>query len=167
MSFLHSDLFLIIIFILNIVLLIWSIISNIRIRNIHNKDKIFMEKLGDGKNIKEDLDNYMRRVSSSEEEIRKLSLYYKELDEKTKNCIQKVGIFRYNAYKDTGSDLSFAVCLLDEKNDGVVFNGIYSREASNIYAKPIEKGRSTYTITEEEKEAISRAINGDGMRKIR
>ena len=76
MSFLHSDLFLIIIFILNIVLLIGSIISNIRIRNIHNKDKIFMEKLGDGKNIKEDLDNYMRRVSGSEEEIRKLSLYF-------------------------------------------------------------------------------------------
>lgn len=89
MSFLHSDLFLIIIFILNIVLLIGSIISNIRIRNIHNKDKIFMEKLGDGKNIKEDLDNYMRRVSGSEEEIRKLSLYYKELDNKTKNLHSK------------------------------------------------------------------------------
>ena len=158
MSFLHSDLFLIIIFILNIVLLIWSIISNIRIRNIHNKDKIFMEKLGDGKNIKEDLDNYMRRVSSSEEEIRKLSLYYKELDEKTKNCIQKVGISRYNAYKDTGSDLSFAVCLLDEKNDGVVFNGIYSRDMSNIYAKPIENGLSKYKVTPEEQEAINRAM---------
>ena len=158
MSFLHSDLFLIIIFILNIVLLIWSIISNIRIRNIHNKDKIFMEKLGDGKNIKEDLDNYMRRVSSSEEEIRKLSLYYKELDNKTKNCIQKVGIYRYNAYKDTGSDLSFAVCLLDEKNNGVVFNGIYSRDMSNIYAKPIENGTSKYKITPEEQEAINRAI---------
>ena len=159
MSFLHSDLFLIIIFILNIVLLIWSIISNIRIRNIHNKDKIFMEKLGDGKNIKEDLDNYMRRVSSSEEEIRKLSLYYKELDEKTKNCIQKVGVVRYNAYKDTGSDLSFAVCLLDEHNDGVVFNGIYSRDMSNIYAKPIENGVSKYKVTPEEMEAIEKAIN--------
>ena len=158
MSFLHSDLFLIIIFILNIVLLIWSIISNIRIRNIHNKDKIFMEKLGDGKNIKEDLDNYMRRVSRSEEEIRKLSLYYKELDEKTKNCIQKVGIFRYNAYKDTGSDLSFAVCLLDEKNNGVVFKGIYSRDMSNIYAKPIENGLSKYKVTPEEQEAINRAM---------
>ncbi len=158
MSFLHSDLFLIIIFILNIVLLIWSIISNIRIRNIHNKDKIFMEKLGDGKNIKEDLDNYMRRVSGSEEEIRKLSLYYKELDNKTKNCIQKVGIYRYNAYKDTGSDLSFTVCLLDEKNNGVVFNGIYSRDMSNIYAKPIENGRSKYKVTPEEQEAINRAM---------
>ena len=142
MSFLHSDLFLIIILVLNLILLIWSIISNIRIKNIHNKDKIFMEKLGDGKNIKEDLERYMRRVSTTEEEIRKLSLYYKELDNKNQKCIQKVGVVRYNAYKDTGSDLSFAVCLLDEHNDGVVFNGIYSRDMSNIYAKPIENGVS-------------------------
>ena len=159
MSFLHSDLFLIIILVLNLILLIWSIISNIRIKNIHNKDKIFMEKLGDGKNIKEDLDGYMRRVSTTEEEIRKLSLYYKELDNKTQKCLQKVGVVRYNAYKDTGSDLSFDVCLLDEHNDGVVFNGIYSRDMSNIYAKPIENGVSKYKVTPEEMEAIEKAIN--------
>lgn len=158
MKFLHSDLFLIMIFILNIILLIWSIISNIRIKNIHNKDKNFMEKLGDGKNIKEDLEKYMTRVSTTEEEIRKLSVYYKDLDKKTRKCLQKVGIVRYNAYKDTGSDLSFAVCLLDEKNNGVVFNGIYSRDMSNIYAKPIENGTSKYKITPEEQEAINRAI---------
>ena len=158
MSFLHSDLFLIIILILNIFLLIMSVISNIRIKNIHNKDKIFMEKLGNGSNIKEDLDVYMRRVGNTEEEIRKLSLYYKELDEKSKKSLQKVGIVRYNAYKDTGSDLSFAVCILDEENNGVVFNGIYSRDMSNIYAKPIENGTSKYKITPEEQEAINRAI---------
>ena len=72
-------------------------------------------------------------------------------------CIQKVGIVRYNAYKDTGSDLSFTVALLDEKNDGIVFNGIYSREMSNIYAKPVIGGKSEYTLTEEEKNAILRA----------
>ena len=159
MNFLHSDLFLIILFILNIILLICSIISNIRIKNIHKKDKIFMEKLGDGKNIKEDLEKYMHRVSTAEEEIRKLSVHYKELDKKTEKCIQKVGIVRYNAYKDTGSDLSFAVCLLDEKNNGIVFNGIYSRDMSNIYAKPIEDGKSKYKVTPEEQEAISRAMN--------
>jgi len=159
LSFLHSDLFLIILFILNIILLICSIISNIRIKNIHKKDKIFMEKLGDGKNIKEDLEKYMHRVSTAEEEIRKLSVHYKELDKKTEKCIQKVGIVRYNAYKDTGSDLSFAVCLLDEKNNGIVFNGIYSRDMSNIYAKPIEDGKSKYKVTPEEQEAISRAMN--------
>ena len=158
MDFIHTDIFLIILFILNIVLLISSIISNIRIKNIHQKDKIFMEKLGDGKNIKEDLDKYMNRVAVSEEEIRKLSVYCQNLNERTEKCIQRIGIVRYNAYKDTGSDLSFAVCLLDEKNNGVVFNGIYSRDMSNIYAKPIENGTSKYKITPEEQEAINRAI---------
>ena len=160
MNFLHSDLFLIIILILNVVLLICSIVSNIRIKNIHNKDKEFMEKLGNGTNIKDDLEAYMRRVSGAEDEIRKLSVHYKELDEKSKKCIQKIGIVRYNAFKDTGSDLSFAVCMLDENNDGVVFNGIYSRDMSNIYAKPIEKGVSKYKVTREEEEAIEKALEG-------
>ena len=72
---------------------------------------------------------------------------------------KKYGIYRYNAYKDTGSDLSFTLALLNEKNDGVVLNGIYSRDMSNIYAKPVKNGNSTYKMTEEEKEAINRAIN--------
>lgn len=118
-----------------------------------------MEKLGDGKNIKEDLEKYMNRVATTEEEIRKLSVHYKQLDQKTEKCIQKVGVVRYNAYKDTGSDLSFALCLLDEKNDGIVLNGIYSRDMSNIYAKPLENGISKYKVTPEEQEAINRAMN--------
>jgi len=76
-----------------------------------------------------------------------------------KNCIQKIGIYRYNAYQDTGSDLSFTLAILDESNNGVVLNGIYSREMSNIYAKAVEKGTSIHTLSEEEKEAIQKAIN--------
>ena len=157
MEFLHSDIFLIILFILNVILLIWSIISNIRIKNIHKKDKEFMDKLGKGNSIKEDLKNYINRVEATENEIRRLSVNFKKLDKKTTKCIQKVGIVRYNAYKDTGSDLSFAVCMLDEQNNGIVFNGIYSRDMSNIYAKPIIEGESKYKLTPEEQEAIYRA----------
>ena len=84
-----------------------------------------------------------------------------------KNCIQKIGIVRYNAFKDTGSDLSFALAMLDEKNNGVVLNGIYSREMSNIYAKPVENGVSKYTISDEEKEAIQRAIEDKGIYEVK
>ncbi len=42
---------------------------------------------------------------------------------------------------------------------GVVLNGIYSRDMSNIYAKPVQNGGSTYKITEEESKAIEKAIN--------
>lgn len=118
-----------------------------------------MEKLGDGTNIKEDLDKYMDKVTAINEEIDKLSLYYKELRGKMQRSIQKIGIVRYNAYQDVGSDLSFVVCLLDEKNNGMVFNGIYSRDTSNIYAKPINEGTSEYKLTPEEQDAIYKAIN--------
>ena len=73
---------------------------------------------------------------------------------------------RYNAFKDTGSDLSFTLALLDEHNDGVVLNGIYSREMSNIYAKPVKNGTSTYTMSDEERQAVQKAINSDGNIRV-
>ncbi len=82
-----------------------------------------------------------------------------------KTVYKKCGIYRYNAYKDTGSDLSFTLALLNEKNDGVVLNGIYSRETSNIYAKPVINGNSAYKMTDEEKEAIKRAMNSSDIIK--
>ena len=95
-----------------------------------------------------------------------IATYVKNLDEDLTKCIQKVGIVRYNAFKDTGSDLSFALALLDEKNNGVVLNGIYSREMSNIYAKPVENGKSNYTVSEEETQAIQKAISSENKIRI-
>ena len=93
--------------------------------------------------------------------------FCKNIDEDLSKCIQKIGIVRYSAFKDTGSDLSFAVALLDENNNGVVFNGIYSREMSNIYAKPVENGNSKYTLSNEETEAIEKAVKSINLYKAR
>lgn len=166
MEFIRSDTFLIILFVMNIILVIISIIGNVRIKNIRKNGKEFMTKLGDGKDLKEDLDRYMNTVKNTEKEIKDVKKYCKDLSNQLEGCTQKIGIVRYNAYKDTGSDLSFALALLDEKNNGVVLNGIYSREMSNIYAKPIIDGKSTYTLTSQENDAIYQAINGNEIKKV-
>ncbi|MGG1518978.1 DUF4446 family protein [Paenibacillus oryzisoli] len=67
-----------------------------------------------------------------------------------------VSIHRYNAFGDRGSDLSFSLAILDDEQDGIVMTGIHSREQMYVYAKPVEKGQSTYTLSPEEKEAITR-----------
>ena len=143
---------------LNIILLITFIMVLIKVFAINQKYKDFMQKLGNGKNIEEDLENYMYRVERVEKQNAEITDFIQKLDNDFEKSIQKVGILRYNAYKDTGSDLSFTLAMLDENNNGVVLNGIYSRETSNIYAKPVEKGKSTYILSEEEQEAIRRAI---------
>lgn len=126
-----------------------------------------MKKIGNGKNIEEDLENYMHRVNRVEKQNVEIKEVIGSINKNMKNCIQKIGIVRYNAFKDTGSDLSFALAMLDEKNNGVVLNGIYSREMSNIYAKPVENGVSKYTISDEEKEAIRRAIEDKGIYEVK
>lgn len=71
----------------------------------------------------------------------------------------RVGIYRYNAFAQQGSDLSFSIAILDDEMDGVVLTGIHSREESYIYAKPVEKGRSSYTLSPEEKQVIDQTGN--------
>lgn len=166
-DFLRTDNFLLMLSIMVGILTIGFIsilYSNIKLKNKYNK---FMKKIGNGKNIEEDLENYMYRVERVERQNAEIISYCKNLDDEVAKCIQKVGIVRYSAFKDTGSDLSFAVAMLDENNDGVVLNGIYSREMSNIYAKPVKNGVSEYTLSEEEKEAIRRAIEANNLINVK
>ena len=158
MQLLKNDMFLLVTFIINIVVLIGFVVNTIRLAKLNNRYQSFMKKLGNGKSIEEDLETYMHVVRKVETKNEEIFNYIKELDENITKCIQKIGVVRYSAYKDTGSDLSFALALLDDKNTGVVLNGIYSREMSNIYAKPVKEGKSEYTLSDEEKEAIQRAI---------
>ena len=167
MDFLRTDTFLIIISVILCILVIAFIILLVKLFSINKKYKTFINKLGNGNNIEEDLENYMYRVERVEKQNAEIRGLINTIDTNMENCIQKIGIVRYNAFKDTGSDLSFALAMLDEKNNGVVLNGIYSREMSNIYAKPVEKGKSTYTISEEEQQAIQKAIENQNIYRIK
>lgn len=153
--------FLITLLIINLLLIIGLIINTIRISKINKENKELIAKLN-GTDIKTDLKEYIHRVEGVEQKTDTIINYCKNLENTLTGCIQKIGIIRYSAFRDTGSDLSFALALLDSKNNGVILNGIYSREMSNIYAKPVVNGEATYTLSEEEKQALQKAINYKG-----
>ena len=167
LEFLKTDTFLIVNVVILCVLFIGFIVMLLKFHAIHKNYKTFLKKLGNGNNIEEDLENYMYRVERVEKQSAEIKNLIDTLDANMDNCIQKIGIVRYNAFKDTGSDLSFALAMLDGKNNGVVLNGIYSREMSNIYAKPVENGKSKYTISDEEAEAIQKAVENTQIYKIK
>jgi hypothetical protein len=85
----------------------------------------------------------------------------RQMLESTLNKMQSVkghvGLVRYNAFGERGSDLSFSVAMLDDHSDGVVLTSIYNRDNSYIYAKPLKQGDSSYSLSSEEKEAITLA----------
>lgn len=159
LEFVKTDTFLVLLLCGIILLFILYLINIIKLSKLRKSYKCFMNKIGNGNNIQETIENYMKKITEVQKENNDLKNYCKQLDNTISTSIQKVGLVRYNAFKDTGSDLSFTLALLNEKNTGVVLNGIYSREMSNIYAKPVNEGVSTYTLSEEEKEAIKKAMN--------
>lgn len=120
-EFLKTDTFLIIMAIAVIILFIAFIAIVVKLSNVQKKYKTFLNKLGNGKDIYEDLDNYMYRVERVEKQNAEVITGLKILQQDLSKCIQKVGIVRYSAFKDTGSDLSFALALLDEDNNGSCF----------------------------------------------
>jgi hypothetical protein len=130
------------------------LIVNIKKTNrLKIKYKKFMSGLSD-RNIEELLETCLNTTNSVSGKNKEIELQINNIERKLLQCIQKVGIVRFNAFDNVGSDLSFSVALLDNNDTGVVISGIYARESSSTYAKPVVSGKSKYTLSAEEIQAI-------------
>lgn len=108
-------------------------------------------------NLENMLYEYNENVKKSNETYGKVLSMIQEIDDEMKWCTQKIGVIRYNPFDEMGGNLCYAVAILDGKDNGVVLNGIHSRNGTFTYAKPIERGVSPYVLTEEELQALEKA----------
>ena len=82
----------------------------------------------------------------------------REARERLHGSVQNVAIVRFNPFRDAGGDQSFCIALLDEGQNGVVISSLYSRDGVRVYGKPILGGVSTYTLSQEEQQAIQKTV---------
>jgi hypothetical protein len=139
------------------ILIGWLIAAQIQILSLRRKIKIFLK----GKKVKdleEVLSEQVKRMEGIEGDIKDINKWNEKLQGICDISITKVGVVRFNPFKDTGGDQSFAIALLDSSNNGIVLSSLYAREGTRVYTKPIEKGTSSYNLSEEEDEAIKKAI---------
>lgn len=143
-------------FLLILFLLILNLVNRSKINKIVSKYNKLMSGLSDG-NLEQLLENCIENLHKVSMKNKEIELQVNNIERNVINCIQKVGVIRFNAFDNVGSDLSFAVSLLDNNDNGVVISSIYSRESSSTYAKPIQNGKSKYTLSAEELQAIDSA----------
>ncbi|GAA0178218.1 DUF4446 family protein [Clostridium sediminicola] len=109
-------------------------------------------------NLEEVIDNYYDKIEYQIQENDLIRENIKTLNMKLKSTTSKISLKRYRAFEDVGSDLSFSLAILDENKNGVVITSLYSRSESTVYGKTIENGKSTYELSQEEKDVIEEAI---------
>ena len=112
----------------------------------------------DGANLERMLIGCIDETKAVAEENQAIKEESRRIDALLQKALTRVGVVRFAAFEDMGSDLSYAVALLDSYNNGVVLSSIFGREESRSYVKPIQEGRSTYALTGEEEQALQEAM---------
>ena len=143
---------------ISLVLLILVIIQMIQIRDIKTKYKKFMK----GKDAKS-LEKVIERIIEDNEYIREVTTENKKnirsINKELETCFNKIGIVKYDAFKQMGGMLSFSIALLNEINDGYILNSVHNTEGCYVYIKEIKSGMSEIDLSEEEKKALYQAMN--------
>lgn len=121
----------------------------------------FVKKLV-GKNKEDDfvkiLDRILKVQGENSGQIEKIQKEIKRIDWEAGSHIQKVGVVRFNPFKEIGGDHSFSLSLLDGDDSGVVITSLHTRERTRVYMKAIKNGKCELDLSLEEKKALDKAI---------
>lgn len=143
-------------FLLILILFLMNLSNRSKIKKLKYKYNKFMNGLSDV-NIESVLDNCINNVDGVIEKNKELEYKLNTVERNMYYCVQKVGVVRYNAFDNVGSDLSYSIALLNNNDDGLVISSLYTRDSSSTYAKPIVGGKSRYALSAEELQAIDTA----------
>jgi len=108
--------------------------------------------------LDEVLSNLVHGEQKLKEDIAKLGKLCDRIEKDEKYHFQKIGLLRFNPFKDTGGDQSFILALVDAYDTGIIITALYSRSGTRWYTKRVVKGKSTeHELSEEEKKALHMA----------
>lgn len=137
--------------------IIWLIFITISIRKLR-ANYITISQGGAKKNLDDILSASLSDISSAKKDIAHLIARCDRIEKDERYHIQKIGLLRFNPFKDTGGDQSFILALVDAHDTGVVITALYSRTGTRWYTKKVSRGKGVeLELSEEEKKAIKMA----------
>lgn len=150
----------ILIFVLGVLLIVlaYMIKISMKMSRFIKKYKMFMRGM-DGASLERAFAARFNQMDLLEENSRNHMEEIRKIKEVQNITLNKVAIVKYDAFKEMGGKLSFALAMLDKENNGFVMNAIHSSDGCYTYVKEIVKGESYVVLGEEEKEALRQAVN--------
>ena len=135
-----------------------TFLQNLKIKRLMNRYEAFMNGK-DAENLGDAIEENFKQMNEIQKDYEATKQDIDETLQRMKSTFHKMGIVKYDAFKEMGGNLSFTLCLLDDMNTGFILNTMHGRDSSYTYVKEIIKGEAYATLGEEEKEALEKAIN--------
>lgn len=104
------------------------------------------------------IDEVLRLEANNKKTLEKIQAQYDRLVTDVSFHVQKVGLLRFNPFKDTGGDQSFILAIVDGHESGVIISSYHTRSGTRWYAKSIKNGRGVeHELSKEEEKALKEA----------
>ena len=117
----------IILFVITVILLVLLIFLLVRYNQLNVSYQMFM-KGKKAESLEEEIGALFNDISSLKTSTEKNRKDIKKIIENLSECYQRVGIVKYDAFKEMGGKLSFSVALLNDNETGFIINSIHSSE---------------------------------------
>ena len=119
------------------------------------------------KNLEKAILDKFSTVDVLEAEVHELSERVENVSGRLVSSYQKIGLVKYDAFKEIGGKLSFVLVLLTEEDNGFIINSMHSsREGCFTYAKEVVNGEAFVILSEEEQQALEEAKSNIGLKKF-
>ena len=127
--------------------IVWFYLS---LKNIlkDSKDKNFLKTF---KNIEEIQQKNLK-------DILNLNLDLDSFKKESRLNIQRVGLAKYNPFKETGGNNSFSLVLLDGNKNGIIITSLHTRERTRLYLKEVISGKPKIELSNDEEQALKESL---------
>ena len=131
--------------------------ANARVAEI-SPDIRGLAQRGLGKSAEEAFSAIFGQLEEVSRRMGDLQVEVTALDRMGTRSLRRVGLVRFDANEEIRGDLSFALCLLDNRGNGLVLSSVHNLNDCRIYLRGILNGKTQSQLMAEEQEALEQAL---------
>lgn len=148
------------------IMLIMLIVTMAKNAGLRKKYRIFMDGES-GKNLEKSILDKFAAIDTLENNVDEIYASIKAINGQLVTAYQKIGLVKYDAFKEIGGKLSFVLVLLTAENNGFILNSMHStKEGCYTYSKEVVNGEAFVILSEEEQQALEEAKSNTSLKKL-
>lgn len=145
------------------IMLITTMAKNAGLKKRYN---IFMAG-ENGKSLEKAILDKFAAIDTLESNVEDIYGKINAINNQLVTAYQKIGIVKYDAFKEIGGKLSFVLVLLTAEDNGFILNSMHStKDGCYTYAKEVVGGEAFVILSEEEQQALDEAKQNISLRKM-
>lgn len=149
-----------------LIMFIMLIVTMAKNSSMRKKYKVFMDG-ENGKNLEKAILDKFSAIDTLESNVQDIYRQIKAINGQLVTAYQKIGLVKYDAFKEIGGKLSFVLVLLTAENNGFIMNSMHSsKEGCYTYAKEVVNGEAFVILSEEEQQALEEAKSNISLKKL-